>query len=212
MQGKILVYHSVNSITRNNPMKVSFWKFFVDMWNLRNKEVVYLDEFDKNNPRHIVITFDDGYKNFLKYAFPILKFFNYKFELFVIGDFCLSQTLSERSKNRLKSMRQNDLINVVKTSKGRLQYHTWTHYNLEEINDGQLLESEIKLPDGIKNLDEKGFNWFAYPYGAWNDEIITIVKRYYKGARGCGKKFKDTNDENHNWALEGIIVDEKTKV
>ena len=33
--------------------------------------------------------------------------------------------------------------------------------------------------------DKNGFNWFAYPYGVYNDIVVKEVKKYYDGALSC---------------------------
>jgi hypothetical protein len=154
-EARILCYHYVARRYRDDGWNgnVSAWKFFWDMFMLRKKDIVYLDEFDYRQNNQVVISFDDGYKNFLQYAFPILKFFRYKFELFIIGDYYISDTISERSKVR-ECMTKSDLEQILKTSKGRLQYHSKTHYHLaHDIDCEQILEDEIKLPSILRQLD-----------------------------------------------------------
>ena len=53
---------------------------------LQNYDVVYLENYNPNNPKQAVITFDDAYSDVVKYALPILEKWNYPFEIFVIGN------------------------------------------------------------------------------------------------------------------------------
>lgn len=55
----------------------------------------------------------------------------------------------------------------------KLGHHTITHRDLTKLNDDEL-EKEIKPPF---NMD-----YFAYPYGYFNDRVINVVKKYYKEA------------------------------
>jgi peptidoglycan/xylan/chitin deacetylase (PgdA/CDA1 family) len=187
---------------------VTIWKFFWDMFVLQKKEVVYLDEFDVHKKNQVVITFDDGYKNFLKYAFPILKIFKYKFELFVIGEYYINTKVSERNLVR-QWLTKKDLEKVLKTSNGRLQYHTRTHYHLTEIENINTLEEEMKLPGQLKKLDASGFSWLAYPYCDWNNQVVQIAKKYYKGAR-AGEGGKNKNDPDYLFAARAIMVNNDT--
>ena len=43
-----------------------------------------------NDNNQIVLRFDDGYKSVLKYALPVLKFFGYPFEVFIVENFFIS--------------------------------------------------------------------------------------------------------------------------
>ena len=80
----ILTYHKIFP-----EVKTKWWvtpdTFYRQMVDLKNKQVVYLDDYDPNNPNHAVITFDGIYQNMWEYAVPILKHFGYPFELFIIG-------------------------------------------------------------------------------------------------------------------------------
>jgi peptidoglycan/xylan/chitin deacetylase (PgdA/CDA1 family) len=81
----ILLYHKVAPLPHTR-WWVSADSFDVQLAALREREVVYLDDYDPTNPRHAVITFDGVYENVRRFALPLLKKWDYPFELFVIGD------------------------------------------------------------------------------------------------------------------------------
>jgi len=83
----ILTYHKVKIFPQKDPITTGFLTFLKQMLSLRKRKVVYLDSYNPANVNQVVITFDDGYKEVLKYAFPVLKFFNYPFEVFLVADF-----------------------------------------------------------------------------------------------------------------------------
>ena len=70
----ILTYHKVSFI-KNDKITVNVWNFIMQMYAIRKKIVVYLDDYDLNDNNQVVLRFDDGYKSVLKYAVPVLKFF-----------------------------------------------------------------------------------------------------------------------------------------
>jgi len=82
----ILLYHKIylESPTQWWVDTNNFWR---QMYELQNHEVVHLADYDPNNPEHVVITFDGVYENVFQYALPVLKSFDYPFELFVVGFF-----------------------------------------------------------------------------------------------------------------------------
>ena len=185
----IYVYHKIDKKIKDT-ITITPIKFFWDMLTLIFKNVVYLEDYNPTDKNQVVLTFDDGYKIFLKYAFPILKFFKYPFELFLCSDFVNS---SEYYLN------EEDLINIV-NSNGRLEYHSKNHTNLWDIYDEEILDKQIKCPDNLKKLDLKGFKYFAYPCWKYNDICLTIVKKYYKGARS-GNGFAQ---KNNYYALDSL--------
>ncbi|GHV96305.1 hypothetical protein AGMMS50293_26250 [Spirochaetia bacterium] len=147
------------------------------MLSIRKKNVVHLNNYNPDDENQVVITFDDGYKEIIKYALPVLKYFNYPFEIFLVGNF-----LEEAEKGNNNYLDKNDL-EKIRQNGGRLQYHSKTHPHLETISDSTILEDEIKTPDMLKMLDPEGFTWFAYPFWTYNNDVIAIVRKYYHGAR-----------------------------
>ena len=69
----ILMYHKID-IESKTIWWVDVNNFYRQMYELKKKKVVYLDEYDPNDKEQVVITFDGLYKNVLKYAVPILKY------------------------------------------------------------------------------------------------------------------------------------------
>ncbi len=195
----ILCYHRIMRKSHDDNT-VSIRKFTEDMIGLMGKKVVYLDDYDYNNPNHIVITFDDGYKNIYN-ALPILKELGYPFEVFILGSYL------ERGNNNDKGFLSNDDIKTIINFGGRIQYHSYNHPRLDDILDEEQLEKEIKCPSEIKKLDNKGFKWFAYPFFSYNDKVIEYARKYYIGACS-GKKLGN----NNRYTLNRIKVTNDTIV
>ena len=64
----ILLYHKVD-IESKTMWWVDVDNFYRQMHEISSKNVVYLDDYDRNNPSHISITFDGVYENIYQYAF-----------------------------------------------------------------------------------------------------------------------------------------------
>jgi peptidoglycan/xylan/chitin deacetylase (PgdA/CDA1 family) len=171
------------------------------MFWLRKYEVVTLGNYNPNNPRQVVLRFDDGYKGVVKYALPILKFFNYPFEVFIVEKY-----YNIGNKGNKTFMNREDLGKILKNN-GHLQYHTKTHPDLTTISDEKTLREEIICPNHIKILDEAGFNFFAYPYWKYNTKILKIVRDNYQGGLS-GNGFATQHD---HFALDCIKTDSKTR-
>ena len=179
----ILMYHKVHP---NSPTMwwVTANQFYRQMSELLNKEVVYLDDYNAENPNHVVITFDGIYKNVLEYALPILKHFDYCFELFLTSDYIgLDNNFDDIEPNA--PFASYEELSILVASKGRLQWHTKSHINLKNIHDLNIIKDELAIPEKIKQLDSKGFNWFAYPHGEFNELVVQEVKKRFKGAVSC---------------------------
>ena len=191
----ILTYHNVDLFSKDD-LTVNIFNFVRQMLRLRKYKVVYLKDYNTFDDRQVVITFDDGYIGVLKYAIPILKLFNYPFEVFICKNFL-------DTKNFIKT---TDLYKII-NSNGRLEYHSKNHYNLKEIKEISVLEEEISPPEELKIYDKYGFKYFAYPYWQYSLAVINIVKKYYNGARS-GNGFSN----NTIWALDSIKMNNNIKI
>lgn len=198
----ILVYHKI-SFKKNENITIDIFSFIKQLLQLKIKgyKVVHLDEYNFQDAAQIVIRFDDGYKSVLKYALPVLKFFNFPFEVFIVENFFISA-----QKGNNKFLNKNDLEKIVK-SKGRLQYHTKSHPDLSTIKDESKLQKEIICPDYIKALDINGFKYFAYPFWKYSPESIEIIKQHYQGACSGNGFAKDDA-----YLMDGIKVNKDTKI
>jgi len=134
--------------------------------------------------KSVILTFDDGYRDFYSYALPLLKEFAFPATVFLptglVGnaDYLTWQMISE-----------------VKANNVYFANHTWSHRSLGE--SVAVLEKEIKTADS--QLAEKGLNTtkvFAYPYGKVTGKAKEVLaENGYKlaftvnsGTFACAKK------------------------
>jgi peptidoglycan/xylan/chitin deacetylase (PgdA/CDA1 family) len=68
--------------------------------------------------------------------------------------------------------------------------HTETHPNLAEV-DSVKLYKEVKEAQEIlrKNVHPNVANTFAFPYGAFNSDVLKIVKKHHIGSRLAGLRY-----------------------
>ncbi len=201
----ILMYHKVH------PNSPTIWwvlvnDFYRQMSELSSREVVYLSDYDVNNLKHVVITFDGIYKNVLEYAMPILKHFNYPFELFLTSDYIGLDNQFDIIEPNAPFTTEDELKELVKNG-GRLQWHTQSHMNLREVTDLKIIEKELTIPENIKLLDQNGFNWFAYPHGEFNEVVLEQVKKKFKGAVTCFQ-----GNDKDKYILNRLTIESKTSL
>lgn len=117
-------------------------------------------------PKSILITLDDGYEDNYTYAFQILKKYN------IVGNFMISTGLIENKGymtwNQLKEISGNPLM--------RIYNHTWSHAYLSKESKEKIQFEIATANDQLKNNLDKNINIFTYPYGAFNQTIIEILK------------------------------------
>lgn len=205
----ILVYHSVRPIIKGEPPLVDYFDISPELFE---KNLIYLKENNfsvisfsdlvesleekKELPKKpVVLTFDDGWKNQYIYAFPILKRYGITATFFIF-------TNAIDHKNFLSW----EQIKELDRSGMTIANHTKSHPYLLKIKDRNTLTDEIL---GSKKILEerlgKPVEFFAYPFGYFNDFIISIVKESgFKAARSSKKGTYHT--KNDLFTLRSIEV------
>ncbi|HKH60802.1 MAG TPA: polysaccharide deacetylase family protein [Flavitalea sp.] len=56
--------------------------------------------------------------------------------------------------------------------------HTWTHPNMDQIKDRELIWQVDKPKQELEKITGKPVQHFAYPTGVWNDAAIFKLKRH----------------------------------
>ncbi len=126
-------------------------------------------------PHPVILSFDDGWSDQFTYAFPILTAHRYTATFFVFTNAVGGQGFL--SWDELKS-----LVAAGMT----IGSHSESHPFLTHVVSTDALWNEI---DGSKQILERrlgiSVNEFAYPFGAYDPAVITMVQRAgYRSARG----------------------------
>ncbi len=126
-------------------------------------------------PKPIILSFDDGWADQFKYAFPILNKDHYPATFFVFTN----------AIGRRGFLTWDELRQMVRAGMN-IGDHTRSHPYLTTITSTSTLLSEII---GSKQLLEQKLgvpiDEFAYPFGMYNSSILSLVKEAgYKSARG----------------------------
>lgn len=117
-------------------------------------------------PKPIILTFDDGYNDFYYNAYPILAKYQMKGIAFIPTGLIGGGSY----------MTWGQIEELAKSPYVVFGAHSIHHYNLPGVSPS-VLRSEITES---KRILEKhiGYvvNWMAYPYGGFNDAVVTEAK------------------------------------
>ncbi len=151
-------------------------------------DYVYDGEELPENP--IILTFDDGYLSTYKNVYPLLKKYDSKIVLSIIGK--STDDFSKVVDNHIDAHMTWDQLNELKESGlVEIQNHS---YNLHKISNQRygccqmtnepLCDYEQFLAADVMELQEKAKtflnytpNTFTYPYGRYNDTVEGILKK-----------------------------------
>lgn len=141
----------------------------------------YLGKEKDERKRCVVCTFDDGYKNLLSMAMPILAKYGYTATVYV----CTGLIGKDNKwNNKDATLRQHlDLDDIVKLKENgwEIASHGVTHRNLLKLSDKEV---EYELSESKRMLSNivGDVMTYAYPYGSYNRFIKFCVEKYYKYA------------------------------
>ncbi|HVB19746.1 MAG TPA: polysaccharide deacetylase family protein [Candidatus Paceibacterota bacterium] len=195
----ILVYHIVRPSYPNDDQAVRALAQTPDVFNAQMQHlrdagyhVVSFDDlenhFQSGAPlpvKPVIISFDDGWGDQFRYAFPILQKYHYTATFFVFVNSI--GTRGFLSWNDLRTLRNAGMS---------IESHSLSHPYLTKITDPAVLWREI---DESKRILEKNLgttiNEFAYPFGQYNATTTALVKKAgYRSARGdfyTGEQFSN---------------------
>ncbi len=120
-------------------------------------------------PKSVMLTFDDGYRDFYTDAYPLLLKYKAKATIFVIPGFL----------DRPNFMYTRQLQEIATQSSGLITIgaHTVHHAALTSEKTTKAWDEVYGSKEGLEKIIGRKVEVFAYPYGFFNQETIKIVRR-----------------------------------
>ena len=151
----------------------------------------------------VVLTFDDGYEDFLLEALPALDDSGFRSTLYASSGLLRDEPSVAVRPGRMLDWRQ---LGEVAQAGVEIGAHSHTHRELDTLSrreaawevthSGQRLRDELGLP----------VDTFAYPYGYSNRHVRAAVEAAgYVAA--CGVKNAYSHADDDRWALSRILVE-----
>ncbi len=183
----VLMYHSISH--NGEFFSVTPMAFEQQMHYLRQMHftVLSFDEFfarlqaRKDLSRAVVLTFDDGYEDNFTTAFPILQRYGLPATIFV-NTSLIGNVATRKSGLRMPILSWDMMLQMVRGGLITFGSHCHTHEKLTTLSHDRV-EFVVRTSQHI--LEERlgvSPRFFAYPYGVYDDVVLSIVKRYFDGA------------------------------
>jgi len=115
----------------------------------------------------VVLTFDDGYRDFYTDVFPILSFYKIKATVFIVSEFL----------NHSNNLTDAQVRELVESGLVEIGGHTYNHSSLTSLTREQAAR---EIYNDKRNLEDKfgiKVTSFAYPYGIFDQATIDLVKQ-----------------------------------
>ncbi len=125
--------------------------------------------------KYVIISFDDGYEDNYRLAFPILKKYGFKAIIFLVAGLEYNSWDTKSNEPKLKMMNKQQILEMQDYG---IEFgsHTLSHTDLTKVS---LEEAKKELLESKKILKEKlgvEIKSFAYPYGNCNKAVKEIAR------------------------------------
>ncbi len=178
----VLNYHQIND-RDENALTVHTDQFDAQMKYLAEngyhaitpKEM--LEAWDSGTPlpeKPVIITFDDGYADNYRCAYPILQKYNLRGTIFLVSDF-ISTYPNYLTWAQVLEMQESGLVNF--------ESHTLSHAQLDTTSPEETWNQLSNSKKALEWYLKKDIDFLAYPCGFYDEELQSKVKEAgYKGA------------------------------
>jgi peptidoglycan/xylan/chitin deacetylase (PgdA/CDA1 family) len=169
---RVLLYHKV-SLTKNDRLTVSAAQFEKQLQIIKKKNyntillsdlVNYLNHKADLPPRPLLLTFDDGYKNNYTVAYPLLKKFRMKANIFLVSGFLQNVLENNYSEDDCEYLHINDL---KKMDPAIIEFglHTEHHGSYDQLSIEEIDQDIKNCKSALRSLSVTFQPCFAYTFG-----------------------------------------------
>lgn len=185
----VLTYHSVEPLPKGAMQRytVDPGRFAMQMRVLRllRYRVVSLDSLVRTwsagalpPPRCVAISFDDGYRDNMQHAWPILRRFGYRATLFFVSGLAGKTSIwDEGIEGEAKALLTWEELKTLDKQGFQVEAHSVSHADLAEVSREV---AEVEIAESRRILEKKlgrPVRLFAYPYGHYNNHVEGQVAR-----------------------------------
>lgn len=189
----ILTYHSISD--GGSPTQIPAGLFAEQMeWLHANTRVAPLDDvvtaLVNRAPlpqRTVVLTFDDGYRDFYTSAAPVLR--RLKLPATVFQPTGLRDAANCALTNRWQPEAPLlDWTQIAELARDGFHFgaHSITHASLTDLQHEQANHEITGSKLELQQRTGQKVDFFAYPYGRWNRAVRDLVRRQYRAAVSTG--------------------------
>lgn len=209
----ILMYHKIGDVT-DNAWWVPTGVFERQLRALRNQgySTVLPDDIVNHRkagkrltPKPVMITFDDGYRDSLAKAEPLLKKYGFRAMVYLITDTVAETPEARRQYGGMDILTWPEIKAMQKRGTFVFGGHGHRHQNLAVVDDpyADIRECYLQLRrQGIRNPFS-----FCYPHGEYNARAIEAVKRAgFRSATVCEDRVALTGKAMNLLALPRVSV------
>lgn len=175
-----LLFHSISANRNSHLSHFPPDKFSLFIENIINQKLTTCTlkeaatQYNDANFSKVIITFDDAFESFFKYAFPVLQTNNIKVTVFPIAGFIGKASDWDVLPKQIHMNKTQ--LRTISEQGHEIGSHTMTHSNLTFLSRKDLV---MELKDSkhlLEDLIGKPVTSLSFPFGSWNAGIWRIAR------------------------------------
>ena len=198
MKIPIISYHSISN--ENCPISLSLDEFEKQLifFKKNHFQSIHFSEIENISSKKFIITFDDGYKDLITNALPLLKKYNFKATCLIISNLIGKKNIWDEFKKNIKDKELMNLADIQYWLENGMKIgsHSKNHKKLTKLNEKDKIDEIINSKNELESLTGSTVDSFCYPFGSYDENIINIVKKKYDFAFTTNRSRFNTNKHN----------------
>lgn len=178
----VLLYHDISYEIKDD-YTITPGLFAAQMEWLYQKgyKAVSLDEAGSasSNDNTVIITFDDGYASFVNYAFPVLRTYNFKATINIIGKY-VNAFMDDRVVRPMLSWDEYRYLaasGLISLGCHTDHLHNFRHKGVIGVSEESLLNDLKGFQDRFAREMGAASDIIAWPYGFYNNKSISAAQK-----------------------------------
>lgn len=138
----------------------------------------YIGEVEYDLNKTVLITFDDGFYDIYTNVLPVLKEYNLKATVFVVGDEITEKQIDENGVTR--EFLSIETMNKIKEEYPNLemQSHTYGMHHKKFYKRYEIEKQSVEeMAEDFAKMESYGFEYFAYPYGIKSKNAVKAFEK-----------------------------------
>jgi glycosyltransferase involved in cell wall biosynthesis/peptidoglycan/xylan/chitin deacetylase (PgdA/CDA1 family) len=183
---RILMYHRIDDVMDQDILCVTPFAFSLQMAWLK-KEGYHVIELEKaldllrsgNLPaKSVAITFDDGYEDNYRNAYPILAEHDFPATIFPVTAFSRGESSHPRYQNYPYPISYLTTAQIEEMSRNGISFgsHTDTHPHLTSLSGEDVMKEILKSKQDLEDWTGRSVHFFAYPNGAFRPDCFSSLE------------------------------------
>ena len=184
----ILMYHSIDHVSKSSvmrslhvrPQSFRLQMFILKLLGYQGLSMRNLHPYltGEKTGKVVGITFDDGYKNNLVNAGPILKKLNFSSTCYIVSGEIGNTNIWDKDKgiDQKKLMTKQEIFSWINDFDQDIGAHSVSHPDFNELNSQELEQEILGSKTSLEDSFNRDIDDFCYPFGKYHQLALETVK------------------------------------